>query len=56
LAEIDPRPFQVQVAQAKARWAGSGFIGQRQIDLERYRVLFSQGSVPKQQLDTQEIH
>src|SRR5262249_60935070 len=55
LAEIDPRPFQVLLAQAEAQLArDSALLKNSQIDLERYRVLFKQDSIAKQQLDTQE--
>jgi membrane fusion protein, multidrug efflux system len=55
LAEIDPRPFEVQLAQAEGQLArDQALLTNAQVDLERYRVLFSQDSVPKQQLDTQE--
>jgi len=55
LAEIDPRPFQVQLAQAEGQMArDEALLVNAKVDLERYRVLFSQDSVPKQQLDTQE--
>jgi multidrug efflux system membrane fusion protein len=55
LAEIDPRPFEVQLAQAEGQLArDQALLTNAQIDLERYRVLFKQDSVPKQQLDTQE--
>ena len=55
LAEIDPRPFQVQVAQAEGQMArDQALLVNAKVDLERYRVLFSQDSVPKQQLDTQQ--
>jgi membrane fusion protein, multidrug efflux system len=55
LAEIDPRPFEVQLAQAEGQLArDQALLTNAQIDLERYQVLFKQDSVPKQQLDTQE--
>lgn len=55
LAEIDPRPFEVQLAQAEGQMArDQALLVNAKLDLERYRVLFSQDSVPKQQLDTQE--
>jgi membrane fusion protein, multidrug efflux system len=55
LAEIDPRPFEVQLAQAEGQMARDhALLVNAKVDLERYRVLFSQDSVPKQQLDTQE--
>ncbi len=55
LAEIDPRPFEVQLAQAQGQLArDQALLTNAGIDLERYQVLFSQDSVPKQQLDTQQ--
>ena len=56
LAEIDPRPFQVQLAQAEGQMArDQALLVNAKLDLERYRVLFSQDSVPKQQLDTPRV-
>ena len=55
LAEIDPRPFQVQLAQAEGQQAkDQALLKNAQLDLERYKVLFQQDSIAKQQLDTQE--
>ena len=55
LAEIDPRNFQVQLATAEAQLArDQALLKNAQIDLERYRTLFKQDSIAKQQLDTQE--
>jgi membrane fusion protein, multidrug efflux system len=55
LAEIDPRPFQVQLAQAEGQQAkDEALLKNAQLDLERYKVLFQQDSIAKQQLDTQE--
>jgi multidrug efflux system membrane fusion protein len=55
LAEIDPRPFQVQLTQAEAQHARDlALLKNAQIDLERYRVLHKQDSIARQQLDTQE--
>jgi len=55
LAEIDPRPFQVQVAQAEAQHArDAAQLKNAQVDLERYQVLFKQDSIAQQQLATQE--
>ena len=55
LAEIDPRPFEVQLAQAQGQMArDQALLADAQLDLERYRVLYAQDSAPKQQLDTQE--
>jgi multidrug efflux system membrane fusion protein len=54
LAEIDPRPFQVQLTQAEGQMArDQALLRNAQLDLERYRTLFEQDSVARQQLDTQ---
>ena len=54
LAEIDPRPYQVQLTQAQGQMArDQAQLKNAQIDLERYRTLFEQDSIAKQQLDTQ---
>jgi multidrug efflux system membrane fusion protein len=55
LARIDPRPFEVQLTQAEGQMARDvAQLKNAQLDLERYRVLWQQDSVSKQQLDTQE--
>jgi len=55
LAEIDPRPFQVQLAQAQGQMAkDQSLLRNAQLDLERYRTLLAQDSISKQQVDTQE--
>ena len=55
LARIDPRPFEVQLLQAEGQIARDlAQLKNAQLDLERYRVLWEQDSIPKQQLDTQE--
>ena len=55
LAEIDPRPFQVQLTQAEGQMARDrSQLRNAQLDLERYRGLLQQEFIPKQQLDTQE--
>jgi membrane fusion protein, multidrug efflux system len=55
LAEIDPRPYQALLAQAEGTLArDAALLKNAQVDLERYRTLFQQDSVAKQQLDTQE--
>jgi multidrug efflux system membrane fusion protein len=54
LAEIDPRPYQVQLEQAEGQLAKD--TAQRkdaEANLERYKLLFQEGVIPKQQLDTQ---
>jgi multidrug efflux system membrane fusion protein len=54
LAEIDPRPFQVQLTQAEGQYArDQALLANARTDLERYKTLFEQDSIAKQQLDTQ---
>ncbi len=54
LAEIDPRPFEVQLAQAEGQKAkDEAILRNARLDLERYRILAAQDAIPKQQLDTQ---
>jgi multidrug efflux system membrane fusion protein len=54
LAEIDPRPFQVQLAQAEGQLAkDEAMLKNAKVDLERYKLLLAQDSVSQQQLDTQ---
>jgi multidrug efflux system membrane fusion protein len=54
LAEIDPRPFQVQLAQAEGQLArDQALLANARLDLDRYRTLFEQDSIAKQQVDTQ---
>lgn len=55
LAVIDPRPFQVQLTQAEGQMARDREqLNNARMDLERYRTLWKQDSIPRQQLDTQE--
>jgi len=54
LARIDPRPFQVQLAQAEGQAAkDEAALRDAKIDLQRYQILIAQDAIPKQQLDTQ---
>jgi multidrug efflux system membrane fusion protein len=54
IAEIDPRPFEVQLAQAEGQLArDQAQLNNAKVDLARYQMLFEQDSIPKQQLDTQ---
>ena len=54
LAEIDPRPFEVQLLQAQGQFErDQAVLANARVDLERYRVLASQDAIPKQQYDTQ---
>jgi multidrug efflux system membrane fusion protein len=55
LAEIDPRPFEVQLTQAEGQMArDQALLKNARLDLERYKTLSEEDSIPKQQLDTQE--
>jgi membrane fusion protein, multidrug efflux system len=55
LAEIDPRPFEVQLTQAQGQMAkDQALLKNAQLDLERYGTLLAQDSISKQQVDTQE--
>ena len=55
LAEIDPRPFQAQLTQFEGQLArDQALLDNAKIDLQRFRVLWAQDSIQKQQLDTQE--
>ena len=54
LVQIDSRPFQVQLEQAEGQLAKDQ--AQRkdaEANLERYKLLFKEGVIPQQQLDTQ---
>ena len=54
LAEIDPRPFNVQLTQAAGQMAkDQALLKNAQLDLERYQTLLAQDSISKQQVDTQ---
>src|ERR1019366_4410760 len=54
LAEIDPRPYQVQLDLAQGTAArDQALLANARLDLERYTTLLAQDAVPKQQLDTQ---
>ena len=54
LAEIDARPFQVQLSQAEGQMArDQALLKNAQVDAQRYRTLFEQDSIARQQLDTQ---
>jgi len=54
LAEIDPRPFKVQLMQAEGQFAkDSAAFQNAQADLRRLEGLVKQGIISRQQLDTQ---
>ena len=55
LAEIDPRPFQVQLQQAEGQLArDQALLENARIDVGRYRTLLKQDSIAEQQVATQE--
>ena len=54
LAEIDPRPFQVQLAQAEGQMArNQALLKNAQRDLERFKVLLGRDLISKQEFDAQ---
>jgi multidrug efflux system membrane fusion protein len=54
LAQIDPAPFQVALAQAEGQLArDAAQLNNARLDLERYRTLLQQDSIAKQQVDQQ---
>ena len=54
LAEIDPRPFQVQLAQAEGQMArNQALLKNAQRDLERFKILLSRDLISKQEFDAQ---
>jgi multidrug efflux system membrane fusion protein len=54
LAQIDPRPYQVALAQAQGQLAkDQGLLAQAQADLKRYQTLNRQDSISHQQVDDQ---
>jgi multidrug efflux system membrane fusion protein len=54
LAEIDPRSYQLQLSQAEGQLAKDrALLENARLDLERYKTLFQQDSIARQQVDTQ---
>src|SRR5690242_18591593 len=54
LLEIDARPYQVQLEQAEGQLArDQAQLRDVQVNYERYQLLYKEGVIPKQQLDTQ---
>jgi membrane fusion protein, multidrug efflux system len=54
LAEIDPRPFQVQLEQAQGQLAkDEAQLATARVDLARYQTLLSQDSIARQNVDAQ---
>lgn len=55
LAEIDPRPFQIQLQQAEGQLRkDEALLRNAEVDLKRYRTLLDQDSIASQQTVTQE--
>ena len=55
LAEIDPRAYEVQVMQAQGQLAkDQALLKNAELDGQRYKELWAQDAIAKQQLDTQE--
>ena len=54
LAQIDPRPYQVALAQAEGQLAkDQAVLKNSEVDLARYKTLVAQNSIARQTLDTQ---
>jgi len=54
LAQIDPRPFQIAVQQARGQLLrDEAALKDAQLDLQRYRTLKNEDSIAAQQVDTQ---
>jgi multidrug efflux system membrane fusion protein len=54
LAQIDPRPYQLALAQARANLArDEAQLRSARLDLTRYETLLKQDSIARQQVDTQ---
>ncbi len=54
LAQVDPRPFEVALAQAQGQQQQNlAQLENARRDLQRYQTLFKQDSIARQQLDTQ---
>lgn len=54
LAQIDPRPYEVQLSQAQATlFKDQAALKDARLNLERFQQLYKDGVIPKQQFDTQ---
>lgn len=54
LAEIDPRPYEVQLSQAQATlFKDQAALKDARLNLERFQQLYKDGVIPRQQFDTQ---
>jgi len=55
LAQIDPRPYEVQLSQAQATlFKDQSALKDAKVNLGRFEQLYKDGVIPKQQLDTQD--
>jgi multidrug efflux system membrane fusion protein len=55
LAQIDPRPYEVQLSQAQATlFKDQSALKDAKVNLDRFQQLYKDGVIPKQQLDTQD--
>ncbi|MET0681962.1 MAG: MdtA/MuxA family multidrug efflux RND transporter periplasmic adaptor subunit [Casimicrobiaceae bacterium] len=55
IAQIDPRPFEVQLTLANGQRArNQALLENAKVDVARYRTLLEQDSISRQQVDTQE--
>ncbi|OHC62038.1 MAG: hypothetical protein A2045_05795 [Rhodocyclales bacterium GWA2_65_20] len=55
LAEIDPRPFQVQLDQANGQLTrDQALLANARLDLDRYKGLLAKDSIARQQVEAQE--
>ncbi|WP_028219128.1 MdtA/MuxA family multidrug efflux RND transporter periplasmic adaptor subunit [Paraburkholderia oxyphila] len=54
LAQIDPRPYQISLANAEGQLArDQALLATARLDLKRYQTLLAQDSIASQQVDTQ---
>lgn len=54
IAQVDPRPYQVQLEQAEGQMAhDQALLADARLDLDRYKTLLQQDAIPRQQYDTQ---
>lgn len=55
LAQVDPRPFQIQLDQARGQLTrDTALLDNARIDLARYRQLLARDAIASQQVDTQD--
>ena len=56
LAQIDPRPYQAALDQAKGQLArDAATLANAKVDLARYQALLAQNAISQQQVATQEV-